>query len=99
MVSSRAWRVVPSTYSITRKWTPAPWQTSCVRTLFEFLSLPLRRTELDLSGRRNKNQKKTTITDEARREFDAVLEAMPSQYLEIFRREPYTRMPWINLLR
>src|SRR5262245_44437259 len=60
-----------------------------VQNLFDFLGLKLRHPRLLIAGRKNKNWRRTTITDNDRREFADVLTLIPSCYLEIFRREPY----------
>lgn len=64
-----------------------------MRSLFTFLKLSLRGREIVLAGRRNKNWRTTTITDDDRRQFDEVLRAMPARHLEVFNREPYASMP------
>ena len=71
-----------------------------VQALFDFLGLKLLGSQPILAGRQNKNWKPTVITDHDRRQFDEVVRAIPVSYLDIFRREPYTSLPWIaNLQR
>lgn len=66
-----------------------------IRAMFDFLGLETRRSQIVLGRRRNKSLGHTTvIIDEDLREFENVLERMPDHYLEIFRRDPYTRFAW-----
>jgi hypothetical protein len=39
------------------------------------------------------------ITDEDRRQVNEVVREIPANYLDIFRREPYTSLPWIAELQ
>jgi len=70
-----------------------------VRAMFDFLGVRLRRSELDLGGRQNRNPRPTVIGDQERAEFAAVLARLPATYLEIFTREPYARMAACASLR
>jgi hypothetical protein len=69
-----------------------------VRQMFEFLDVPTRSGQLKLSGRRNRNWRATVITEEDRKQFAEVVAAMPREYVEIFRREPYAGMAWVKPL-
>jgi hypothetical protein len=73
--------------------------TGRMRQMFAFLGLRLRRPTIDLGGRHNRNPRPTVITDRERAEFAQVVSGLPASYLEIFRREPYASMPWIECLR
>jgi len=66
-----------------------------IRHMFEVLGLGLRSRDIKLSGRRNRNWRTTVITDEDRRQFAEVITAMPREYLQIFKSEPYSRLSWI----
>ena len=70
-----------------------------VRGMFDFLGLDLRRQAIDLGGRHNRNPRPTVVSDRERDEFAQIVSGLPASYLEIFRREPYTKMPWIECLR
>lgn len=69
-----------------------------VKSLFDFLKLKTRHTEIEITGRRNKNWRPTIVTDEDRRQFVEVVQILPPSYLEIFRREPYASLPWATKL-
>lgn len=69
-----------------------------VAALFDFLGLAPRGKKLALAGRRNTNWRATHITDDDRRQFQEVLERIPTSYLEVFGREPYALLPWANAL-
>jgi hypothetical protein len=62
------------------------------------LGLQMRSEQINLSGRRNRNWRATAITDEDRNQFAEVVTAMPREYLQIFRREPYAAIPWVESL-
>lgn len=70
-----------------------------MRQMFDFLGLNLRRPTIDLGGRHNRNPRPTVITERERAEFAQVVSGLPVSYLEIFHREPYASMPWIECLR
>ena len=67
--------------------------------MFDFLGVKNCRQTIDLGGRHNRNPRPTVITDREREEFAQVVSGLPASYLEIFRREPYASMPWIECLR
>lgn len=69
-----------------------------VKSLFNFLGLQTRDAEIHFEGRRNRNWRPTVITDEDRREFAEVIQAMPERYLSIFRSEPFASLPWAKSL-
>jgi hypothetical protein len=69
-----------------------------VRQMFQFLGLQMRFEQINLSGRRNRNWRATAITDEDRSQFAEVVAAMPRDYLQIFRREPYAAIAWAESL-
>lgn len=68
-------------------------------SLLEFLELPLRNKELIVAGRKNRNPKKTVVTDEDRRQFAQVVGRLPATYLEIFRSPPYSQFAWSTFLQ
>jgi hypothetical protein len=70
-----------------------------VEALFDFLGVKLHQPQAILAGRQNKNWRPTVITDEDRRQFGEVVREIPASYLDIFRREPYTSLPWIAELQ
>ena len=70
-----------------------------LRSLLEFLELPLRNKELTLTGRKNRNPKKTVVADEDRRQFRDIIDRLPAKFLEIFRDPPYCQFPWSSLLQ
>jgi hypothetical protein len=69
-----------------------------ITAMFEFLRLKTRGVNISLAGRQNQNWRPTVITAEDRRQFREVIRAMPTEYLEIFGREPYARMSWVSEL-
>jgi hypothetical protein len=69
-----------------------------VNEMFAFLGLKTRWKQVRLGGRRNRNWRRTMITEEDRRQFAEVVRAMPAEYLEIFQREPYLGMASIESL-
>jgi hypothetical protein len=73
--------------------------TARVREMFDFLGVKMRGLTIDLGGRQNRNPRPTVITDRERSEFAQVVSGLPASHLEIFRREPYTSMPWMECLR
>jgi hypothetical protein len=74
--------------------------TASIKEMFDRFGLETRHTYVRLGGRRNQNVGyRTTIEPADEREFDAVLEALPDRYLEIFRHEPYTQLGWNGRFR
>jgi hypothetical protein len=69
-----------------------------VSRMFPFLGLQMRSEEITLSGRRNRNWRATVISDEDRRQLAEVVAAMPREYLEIFRSQPYDNVQWAAAL-
>jgi hypothetical protein len=66
-----------------------------VRAMFAFLGLATRHPSILMGRPRNKSLgPKTVVTPEDERECEAMLEQLPAQYLEIFRREPYSQHHW-----
>jgi hypothetical protein len=66
-----------------------------IQELLDFLGLETRHHRIVLGGRRNVSLGHTTVIHaEDRCEVEEVLEKMPARFLEIFRREPYTRFGW-----
>ncbi len=73
---------------------------SRIREMFDFFGLATRQPHIVLRGRRNKSLGHRTVIEPAdEREFEEVLEALPSRYLEIFRHEPYTQFGWDRRFR
>jgi hypothetical protein len=71
-----------------------------VRELFDFMGLAVALPAIHIGGRTNKSLGlSTVITREDERECEAVLEQLPDQYLEIFRRAPYIHFDWSARLR
>lgn len=71
-----------------------------VKKMFDFLGLKTRHPEIVLAGRRNASLGYSNSIDSADQgELARVLAALPDSYLEIFRREPYTRFAWSLILR
>lgn len=70
-----------------------------IRALFDFLGLETRHLGIVLGGCRNESRQPPVIQNEDQRELEDVLERMPDYYLEIFRREPYTRFRWCGRFR
>jgi hypothetical protein len=69
-----------------------------VTELFGFLRLKIRRNQLHLEGRRNRNWRRTIITEQDRQQLADVVRILPGEYLEIFRHEPYRGMASIESL-
>ncbi len=66
-----------------------------VASMFDFFGLKPAGDRVIMGGRRNKSLGRTTvITPRDEQEAAAVLERLPAQYLEIFRREPDSSEPW-----
>ena len=72
---------------------------ACVRTLLDFYGLAQRHPEISLAGNRNLNPRPTVVSERDRRQFAEIVAAIPPRYLEIFRREPYVRFPWVSVLQ
>jgi hypothetical protein len=66
-----------------------------LRQMFDFFGLRTRHPEIILGGRRNVSLGyATTIDPKDQREFEEILARLPSAYLDIFQREPYTWFEW-----
>jgi hypothetical protein len=71
-----------------------------VKAMFDFFGLKTRSPQLVLRGRKNKSLGVTTlITERDESECEAVLERMPTRFLEIFQHPPYVNFPWSKRLR
>ena len=70
-----------------------------LRSMLDRLELRSRAYDIDLSGFKNTTPgAPTVITDEDFREASELLEQLPSEYLEVFRTEPYAQCEWASLL-
>jgi len=69
-----------------------------VGALFDFLGLQRRHPQLVIGGRRNTNWRRTVITENDQQQFAEIVRTIPSGYLQIFRGEPYTSLPWAKSL-
>ncbi|HUD46023.1 MAG TPA: hypothetical protein VMR33_04290 [Candidatus Baltobacteraceae bacterium] len=68
---------------------------SKAREMFDFFGLKTRHPQITLGGRRNASLGYATAIDpKDQREFEEILTRLPAAYLDIFRREPYTRFEW-----
>jgi hypothetical protein len=73
---------------------------SKIRQMFDFFGLQTRHPQIVFGGRRNVSLGyATTIDPKDQREFEEVLVGLPSAYLDIFQREPYTRFEWNERFR
>jgi hypothetical protein len=67
----------------------------CIRAMFEFFGLALAHPQINFAGRKNRSLGYSMNRSEREEEeCAAVLEQLPSHYLEIFTLEPYERCPW-----
>lgn len=74
---------------------------SAIKDLFDFLGVKLKRKSICIKGRKNKTPgaKKTIVTEKDKAQFREVINSLPSEYLNIFKKEPYTRFSWSKLLQ
>ena len=64
--------------------------------MFSFLNVKLKNGNIIIKGKRNKNKRKTIITNEEKEQCNYVFENVSNRYLEIFKKEPYCNFDWIN---
>jgi len=70
-----------------------------IDSLLGFLNLPRSGSQLVFEGSKNRTPGvKTEITDQDRSEFADVVGRLPADYLEIFRKPPYSAWDWAHLL-
>ena len=68
---------------------------SRIQELFNFLGIETRHDRIILGGHRNESLGHTTVIhNDDKHEVEEVLERLPTRYLDIFQREPYTRFGW-----
>jgi hypothetical protein len=71
-----------------------------VRRLIERLGLELASEEVRITGRKNRTPGvATTVTSREEDEFREVVDRMPEEYLEVFRRPPYVDCDWVTWLQ
>jgi hypothetical protein len=67
--------------------------------MFDFFDLELKGEDIVIKGDENKIRIATVVSDKDEEEFKQVIDALPDKYLKIFRKEPYTRLEWADLLK
>lgn len=71
-----------------------------VGALFDFFGWPLEREQVVIKGGKNRTPgASTVVTQQYEDEFRQVVDHMPSEHLEIFRHEPFTRFDWVSLVQ
>ncbi|HEY1789116.1 MAG TPA: hypothetical protein VGJ73_13225 [Verrucomicrobiae bacterium] len=68
-----------------------------VREMFDLLGVETNRPEIVFGGRKNKSIGYFMAPASTDRESQFVLERLPKSYLQIFRRRPYSDLPWASL--
>jgi len=66
--------------------------------LFHFFGLERKTSQIIMRGRRNRNIIPAHVTNEDKRQFREVINHLPSSYLEIFQKKPYTNFEWVKYL-
>jgi hypothetical protein len=70
-----------------------------IKSLLEFLDLPLRHADPILAGNHNRTPGvRTEITNNDREQFAAAVQSVPAKYLQIFDRPPYGEWDWVKSL-
>jgi hypothetical protein len=69
-----------------------------IAQMFHFFELQVRHGKVILPGAKNQSQRPTEVTDEDRAGLAEVVDALPSEYLDIFRNAPYAGQPWAESL-
>lgn len=70
-----------------------------VRSLLEFLDLPLRGKEIHMEGSKNRTPGvRTEIIERDQQEFAEVIRLLPRSYLEVFQQSPYSQWEWTKEL-
>jgi hypothetical protein len=71
-----------------------------IREMFEFFDLPMKSDRVVLAGRRNQSfgYRKAALANEDE-QVGQIISQLPETYLEIFRREPYSKFGWSTRLR
>jgi hypothetical protein len=67
--------------------------------MFKFFNLELKNKEILMKGKKNKNVKRTIITSEDKKQFEEIINMLPSDYLRNFQKEPYSRFEWASMLK
>jgi hypothetical protein len=69
-----------------------------IRELFGFLGVPAKQPEILFGGRKNKSIGYFMAPGQRDNEVRFVLERLPDQYLQIFRKKPYCDLHWASAL-
>jgi hypothetical protein len=73
---------------------------SKIAEMIQFFGLHRRHPQIILGGHHNASFGYSTAIDpEDERQVEEIVAALPAAFLDIFRREPYTRLPWISRFR
>jgi hypothetical protein len=70
-----------------------------LKKMFDFFDLELKGEDIVIKGDENKIKIATVVSNKDEEEFKQVINALPDKYLKIFRKEPYTRFEWADLLK
>ena len=67
--------------------------------LFSFFNLKIKKRGIRMHGIRNRNPVSTVVSEEDEKQFREVVNNLPSEYLKIFRKIPYTKFEWVKILK
>jgi hypothetical protein len=71
-----------------------------IQAMFQSFGLRTRTGSAVVAGHHNRTPgMPTVVSDVEQSEFRDVVAALPSSYLDIFQREPYTQWEWSDVLR
>jgi hypothetical protein len=65
--------------------------------MFNFFDLELKHKNISFSGRKNKGLKPTVISEIEKNQLKEIVKKLPSKYLQIFHKKPYTDFDWSYL--
>jgi len=73
---------------------------TAVQRMIEHLGLEIAHEEINITGQQNRTPgKKTTVASQEEDEFREVIDRLPGEFLEVFRRPPYADCDWVAWLQ
>ena len=70
-----------------------------LKQMFKFFNIEPKDKNIHIEGKKNKNVKPTIISPEDKKQFDKIINRLPSDYLKIFQNEPYSKFEWASMLK
>ncbi len=74
-------------------------ENKTIENMFNFFDFNYKQKKIKLQGKKNKNRKPTTVTSNDKKQLMELIDYIPRGYLEIFKKNPYKKCKWIDMLQ